>query len=282
MHISAIAYTQSLGWPVIPLHGISFDNCTCGRQCGSEGKHPLIAKGVHAATRDLHLINQWWKKWPQANIGIPTGSISGVIALDIDPRNGGDDSFHNLMVEHGRLPQTVEALTGGDGRHILFKTSPYRRIKNKVGILPGIDIRGDGGYIVVSPSVHISGQRYKWEVSSRPDKSPLANIPEWLFRLIGDPQQEKKIKKPASYWIEILKGVPEGNRNMSAASLAGYLLRHGIAAPVAYEIMLLWNERNTPPESQKVMETTFNSILKREIERLKGRGMNGDKHPTNG
>ena len=95
-------------------------------------------------------------------------------------------------------------------------------------------------------------------------------MPEWLLKLIVEPTQDKSAKKPDSYWVNIIRGVGEGERNMSATSLAGYLLRRGISAPIVYELMLLWNERNNPPESIKVIETTFHSILKRELKRLKG------------
>ncbi len=272
-HQSAAAYAKVLKWPVFPLHTVHNGRCTCGRDCGSAGKHPRTKNGLKAATLDLQTINTWWTQWPSSNIGIPTGQASGFIAVDIDPRHGGHDSMDELVRQYGELPETVEALTGGGGRHILFK-NPGGHIGNKAGIKPGIDIRGDGGYIVVSPSIHKSGGRYEWELSSRPENVPLADIPDWLLRLITEPEQDKP-KKPVRYWMEILQGVEEGRRNVSAASLAGYLLRHGIAAPVAFEIMLLWNERNNPPDSREVIERTFNSILQAELKRLKG-GRNHD------
>jgi hypothetical protein len=214
------------------------------------------------------VISRWWKKWPDANIAIATGKASGFIALDVDPRHGGEDSLDLLINQYGPLPNTIGAITGGSGRHILFKNPG--NIKNRTNMLPGLDVRGEGGYIVVAPSLHACGRRYEWELSSRPLEAPISEMPEWFLQMIVEPLQDKPIKKPDNYWVKIIKGVGEGERNMSAASLAGYLLKHGIAAPIVYELMLLWNERNSPPESIEVIEITFHSILKRELKRLKG------------
>ena len=265
---AAQAYASKLGWAVFPLHTPIDKGCSCNNpNCKSIGKHPRIKNGLNAATTKLDIIRKWWEQWPSANIGVVTGRVSGFVALDVDPRHGGDDSLRMLNEKYGHLPDTIEAITGGGGRHILFKHAGY--IKNRTNILPGLDIRGDGGYIAVSPSLHLSGNNYEWEFSSRPLEVPLAEMPDWLLQKITEPIQRKK-RKPDSYWLEVIQGVGEGERNTSAASLAGYLLRHGISAPVAYELMILWNERNSPPESVEVIETTFHSILNAELKRLRG------------
>jgi hypothetical protein len=123
--------------------------------------------GYKDATRDETQIREWWTRWPEANIGIPTGAVSGCDVLDIDPRHGGEISLEELESQYGKLPETAEQLTGGGGRHLLFRHQ--EGVGCKVGILPGIDVRGDGGYILVAPSNHISGRRYAWEESSRPE-----------------------------------------------------------------------------------------------------------------
>lgn len=263
---AAIAYANKLNWAVFPLHTPNGNYCSCRNpSCQSVGKHPRTKNGVKAASTNLNLINRWWKKWPSANIAVATGKGNGFIALDVDPRHGGEDSLSFLVNKYGALPETIEAMTGGGGRHILFKNSG--NVRNLTNILPGLDIRGEGGYIVVAPSLHVCGKRYEWELSSRPLNLPLADIPEWLLEMIVEPMPTKK---PDSYWIKLIQGVGKGERNMSAASFAGYLLRHRIAAPIVYELMLLWNKRNNPPESIEVIEATFHSILKMEIKRLKG------------
>lgn len=265
---SALIYAIKLNWPVFPLHTPLSPGCSCNNpNCNSVGKHPRISKGLHGATTNTDIIKKWWKRWPNSNIGLITGRKSGVVALDVDPRNNGDDSLDLLVEQHGRLPHTIEAITGGDGRHILFKHQGF--IKNRTNMLSGLDIRGDGGYIVAPPSLHNSGKIYEWGASNRPFETMLAELPPWLSQLIMEPKKRVE-RKPIQYWKDIIGGVNEGNRNTSAASFAGYLLRHGINASIAYELMVLWNERNNPPESEEVIERVFTSILEAELKRLKG------------
>lgn len=267
---AAIAYAIKLNWGVFPLHTVKGNGklCSCNNpNCKSVGKHPRIKNGLRAASTNIGIIEMWWRKWPDANIGVVTGQDSGFVALDVDNRHGGDDSLNLLINQYGSIPNTIEAITGGGGRHILFKNPG--RVKNRTNILPGLDVRGEGGYIVVFPSLHASGKRYEWELSSRPLEVQLSQMPDWLFQIIIEPVKDTPSKR-AAHWVKLIQGVNEGERNMSAASFAGYLLSHGIAAPIVYELMLLWNERNNPPESIEVIETIFQSILKREYVRLRG------------
>jgi hypothetical protein len=155
------------GWPVFPLHSIRNDGrCTCSDpdECGTNaGKHPRTEHGLHDATVDEAQICKWWRRWPNANIGVPTGAASGLMVLDIDPRHGGSESLEVLLRKFGPLPNTLEQLTGGDGRHIVLKHPgghiPSRALPGAIGI----DVKADGGYIVVAPSLHRSGKRYAWQ-----------------------------------------------------------------------------------------------------------------------
>ncbi|GGF24258.1 DNA primase [Halobacillus andaensis] len=265
---SAIAYARFFHWSVFPLHSIVKGQCTCGRlNCGSPGKHPRVKSGVKEATTDEGVIKNWFTKWPNSNIGAATGEKSGFIAVDIDPRHGGEASLDEWISEYGHF-KTVEAITGSKGKHILFNYPG--QLGNRANVKPGIDIRGDGGYIVLAPSNHISGNQYEWELSSRPGEVRLSDMPEWLLKELQE-TTKSTIKKPSSHWSHIIQGVGEGERNNSAASLAGYLLRRRLDASVAYEIMLMWNDRNNPPMSQDDLDKTYMSILKKEVDRL-GRG----------
>lgn len=179
---AALRYAR-LGYPVFPLHGIRNKRCTCGDEgCfKSAGKHPhgqLAPNGFHDATRDEARITEWWSRCPDANIGIPTGRASGFVVLDIDPRNGGDDTWVKMQAVHGPWPDTVIQLTGGGGTHYLFRVNA-RRLRSPG---KGVDAKDNGGYIVVEPSLHMSGARYAWEGSSDlTDGYPLADVPEWLL-----------------------------------------------------------------------------------------------------
>ena len=166
------------GWPVLPLRG----------------KRPAIAKrhggrGVHDATTDEATIRTWWEKNPDANIGIATGADSGLIVLDVDGPEG-EATMHKIVAEHGPLPDTPAVQTSR-GAHYYFK-HPNGRVRNFTGRLAGLDIKGDGGYIVAPPSRHPKTQsQYQWAGKYRPDCVPVAEPPTWLLELIQDPLRER-------------------------------------------------------------------------------------------
>ncbi|WP_081867082.1 bifunctional DNA primase/polymerase [Halobacillus karajensis] len=255
-HKSALAYARVFKWPVFPLV--------------PGGKSPLIDGGFHNATIDIEQINKWWTESPEAGIGLATGKISGYTVLDVDPRNGGDESLERLIEDYGSLPDTVTCLTAGGGSHYYFKYDE-RLTRSKTPGYEGLDLQGNGKYVVLPPSIHPNGKQYEWELSSRPDETPIAELPAWLLSVTGEATEAQK--RPVSHWREILQGAGEGGRNEATASLVGHLLRRGIDTEVAYELTVLWNEgRNDPPLDIRELDKTFNSILRSEVERLKQRG----------
>ncbi len=158
----ALAYIGR-GWKILPVHSITAGGkCTCNnRECPTKGKHPRISNWQKDATIDETQIRQWWSLWPDANIGILTGVDSGLWALDVDPRNGGNESLSDLINEIGELPKTMRVSTGGDGTHYYFSW-PKKKTKFKGKIKKGIDIKSTGGYIIAPPSNHHSGGKYEW------------------------------------------------------------------------------------------------------------------------
>lgn len=265
---AALIYAKKMKWLVFPLHTPTTNGCSCQNlTCQNIGKHPRTKNGLNDATTRLDVIEDWWKKWPNSNIGIQTGVSSDLAVLDIDIKNNGYRSLAKLIEENKDLPETIKSSTGSGGMHILFKYSGG--IRNLTEFYPGIDVRGEGGYIVAPPSLHFSKKKYEWHSSNRPLEINLVKMPIWLFNKLNESKSLVR-RKPDKYWEIILKGVKEGERNTSTASLAGYLLRHGISASVTLELLFLWNERNEPPESLDTIERTFNSILKKELKRLKG------------
>ena len=170
------------GWPVFPCHGMRDGQCTCGKSdCDSPGKHPRFRGSFKNATTNSERIQQWWKKYPDANVAIATGAASGLIVLDQDPRNYGDLTLDELEAQYRKLPETAVSFTGGGGAHYFFRylTEPIRSGKAVLG--PGLDIQSDGQYIIAPPSRHASGRDYEWEVSSHPDQVPIAGLPAWIF-----------------------------------------------------------------------------------------------------
>jgi hypothetical protein len=148
------------GWAVFPLHSVKDGRCTCGRDCGKiAAKHPRVKGGFKVATTDVHQIKAWWQKWPDANIGIATGGISGLVVVDVDGAEGAA-TLKALVEQHEVLPRTAIVITAR-GLHLYFAMS------SGCGPIPcssrnGLDIRGDGGYTVGPPSIHVTGHVYQW------------------------------------------------------------------------------------------------------------------------
>jgi len=155
----------SRGWAVLPLHWIENLFCSCGNQaCSSAGKHPLVAGGSNTDTTDPQRITDWWTSDPNANIGIATGSASGLIVIDVDagPSKTGYSSLAKLEAQYGEIPRDHCVTTGSGGLHI-YLSAPQTEIRNSASKLAEhIEIRGEGGYVVAPPSLHRSGNCYTW------------------------------------------------------------------------------------------------------------------------
>jgi len=171
----AVRYATS-GLAVLPLQSIRDGRCTCGTGCKSPGKHPLTRHGKDDATTDLTQVTMWWDRWPWANVGIRPPA--GVVVLDVDPRNGGDVALRELCRQHAQLPQTLTARTGSGGLHIWLAYAGRARGQ----LCRGVDVKTERGYVVVPPSLHISGRRYEWLMAL-----PTARAPRWVRRLLAPP-----------------------------------------------------------------------------------------------
>jgi putative DNA primase/helicase len=180
---SALEYARR-GWAILPLHTVKNGICSCIQEasCKRPGKHPCTINGVKDATTDRGEINTWWKKWSDANIGIATGSISGFFALDVDGK-AGKASLEALQAKYGRLPMTMTVKTG-HGRHLYFRCDGVQ-IRNSVASLgDGLDVRGNGGYVVGAGSVHNSGITYRFIAGGAADDIKVARAPKWLLGLV--------------------------------------------------------------------------------------------------
>ena len=209
---ATLAYAAK-GWHVFPCHTPTADGCSCRRDCGRDrGKHPRTKHGLNDATTAEATIRKWWKMWPSANVAIRTGAISGLVVLDRDDYKGGGDSLEELERTYNPLPETVLGLTGGGGQHYVF-AHPGTPVKNGVDTLgAGLDIRGDGGYVIAPPSLHKSDKHYTWEVLHEPGDTPLAPMPDWLRVLCQQTARQERLDAGAP--------IPDHQRNDT-------LFRHG-------------------------------------------------------
>jgi hypothetical protein len=223
-------------------------------------KRPLIQwEPLQSARPSAADIDMWFERWPDANIGIVTGEISNLVVLDIDPNHGGDASLDRLERRFAPLPETIEATTGGGGRHLYF-THPGGLIRNRAGIAQGIDLRSDGGYVVAPPSIHPSGGCYAWTPGRSPHDTAPAPLPRWLITAAGG----FRPKRTLDNWRQLTReGVPEGERNSTIASLTGHLLWHGVDPQVALELLLAWNRtRCRPPLDDAEVARVVQSIAR--------------------
>jgi len=240
------------GWHVIPLHFPENGKCSCRRSnCSSPAKHPMTKRGHKDASSDLTHIRSWWSKWPQANIGIVTGSASNIVVLDIDPRHGGDHELKLLEEANENLSLESSVITGGGGSHYYFHSSDF--LKNRTNIKPGIDLRAEGGFIVAPPSIHISGQPYQWLNAS---EFEIPTIPSWLLAILST-----KEKKQYSKQLNPDQTIQEGRRNDTLASLAGLLRKHNLDRSMIQKCLQSLNKQICYPPLDSVEVTSIaNSI----------------------
>jgi RecA-family ATPase len=243
MQKTALEYAE-LGWKVFPIHTIAKNRCTCGQECGRDaGKHPVgyfekdegdqivtykpVPNGLNDATNDPETIKKWWSIAP-FNIGIRTGEESGIFVLDPDGEIG-LTSLAELEAANGFLPETVTAITGGNGKHLFFKHPGFYVKSNNqywesIGF-PKIDVKGEGGYVVAAPSKHRSGNRYKWEPGHAPGEVEIATAPEWLLELIQEAGKTPDgTKEPFDLDKAMREGFPAGMVNVGLVSAVGYCI----------------------------------------------------------
>jgi bifunctional DNA primase/polymerase-like protein/uncharacterized protein DUF5906/CHC2-type zinc finger protein len=202
--LTALQYAKQ-GWAVLPLHSAANGKCSCHKEsCRTPGKHPRTINGVNDATKEESTIREWWTQWPDANIGLATGKVSGRVVLDIDVKKGkqGDVSLQNLVKQHQALPETLQAQTPTGGYHFVFK-APAVPMGSPNGVRPGIDILTDGRYFVAAPSM-INEQPYQWIVNK-----PEALCPHWIIDLANE-GRSAQVPSQADVAMVVKDLLPEG------------------------------------------------------------------------
>ena len=243
MYQAAVQYIK-MGLAVFPLE--------------ERGKRPKTRNGFKDATTDAAQVKAWWQQWPNANIGIATGKRSGgifVIDLDID-EDKGIDGYHTLedwQRENGKFPETWTAITGRGGYHLYFHSNS--EIKNRAGIIDGVDVRGDGGYVVAPPSVHSNGNRYEWEYD--PEEFDLAeannNVKYFLDTGINSPGER----------FSMPDIVNAGERNDMIFRFACMMQAKGASDEAVFAATMAENNTKcNPPMNEKEVRVIVNSVLK--------------------
>jgi RecA-family ATPase len=222
-------------------------------------KRPATENGCKAATTSLQQIADWWDRYPDCNIGIATGGISGglvVIDLDIDETKGinGYDSLKEWQRKNGELPETWQSITGRGGYHLLYMDSAEN--KNRVGLYEGVDIRGEGGYIVAPPSIHPNGRKYEWEQG--PDDFGIAQADSKVINFLMGPA-------PDGWQRQVFSSpeiIPEGERTSTMIRLIGSLKTKGLDDEAIQAAVRAENEKKcVPPLTDlELVRTVFPAI----------------------
>ena len=224
-------------------------------------KRPATENGCKAATTNEQQIADWWDRYPDCNIGIATGSLSGglvVIDLDIDEEKGinGYDSLKAWQRENGELPETWQSITGRGGYHLFYRDGAAN--KNRVGLYEGVDIRGEGGYIVAPPSIHPNGRRYEWEQG--PDDCEIVQadnrVINFLMGPVPDGWEKQSFSSPET--------IPEGERTITMIRLIGSLKSKGLDDEAISAAVRAENEKKcVPPLTDQELEKTVFPALRR-------------------
>lgn len=256
------------GFAVFPLHSISSGRCTCKAKngCDSPGKHPrweakTLESGVKDATTDGKQIKKWWKKWSGANIGIATGRMSGIVVIDIDGELGAK-SIKMLQRRCGKLPETLTSQTG-NGAHIIYRSGGHG-YKNRTGIYPGVDIRGDGGYIVAPPSVHIAGKRYRWSGNGALTDPPIYIRQLLAGRIFPSLPTQKLSDLPKPHLSpDRVPTINKGSRNDELFRLAGRWRWEDKTVEEVEDLLAEVNRKKCkPPVSDKELKSILKSAMR--------------------
>jgi Bifunctional DNA primase/polymerase, N-terminal/Primase C terminal 1 (PriCT-1) len=263
--------------------------CSCGgesrgRPCTSAAKHPygkLAPRGLRSATTESGIIKKWFGyDAPEANLGVVTDRL---VVLDIDPRHGGDESLQALEREHGEMPPTWRALTGGGGEHVLFACPDGVAIAsfaaeqtNDPPLGRGIDVRARDGYIVAPPSRHILGRAYTWPADHHPKDVPLALAPDWLItRLTAQATADSSAADrsaepiPSDVWSQLTRQPISEYRDFAAAKIAGHLFRHNCDYQLVLGMLHAWNSAwCSPPLGYHELNRIVARIANREAARI--------------
>lgn len=250
---AALSYAE-LGWHVLPLK--------------ERGKAPITKHGFKDATTDMDVIMDWWDRWPNSNVGIATGA-SGLVVMDVDwgKKKQGKVSFARMGLEYPNHVWDTWKVFTGEGAHFYFlkNVEPTKSTNN---VLPGIDVRAEGGYVVAPPSVHPTGRVYEWK-EPRPGRAPRYLSSELNLKLRKSaPVHDAPGVNGKKRGYSPLERVPEGQRNDEKMRLTGYLIQTGFSAEWIEKVLHGWNLGCCePPLSDKEIHDAVMFAKSKHVER---------------
>lgn len=238
----------ALGFRVFPVWEQKDGVCAChrGAKCDRPGKHPRTKRGLWEGTTDTGRVTAWWLDWPEANVGIRTGVDLFVVDLDGDL---GRATWARLCREWGLAVETLRAFTGGGGEHLFFRGVGKTTVAQ---LGPGVDTRGEGGYVVAPPSLHQSGRRYRWDDEGTPE---IAEAPACVIEAAGRPREAPPGEAADTYI--------HGGRNKALTSMAGAMRRRGASAEDILVMLLALNaHRCKPPLDEPEVKRIAQSVAR--------------------
>ena len=260
------AWYARQGLEIFPVHVAVSGSCSCGVPgCNSPGKHPATKHGVKDATSDMAQIVKWWVENPSYNIGLHCNQFT---VLDVDGEIG-KESLRKFVKQNKDLTSFMNgprAKTGGGGYHFFFKASD---IGNKVGIAPGLDLRGAGGYVIAAPSLHHSGKRYEWDIGL--NEGLIPDGPGWVRYLVKKQSGQFKSIQTRSNGekpkidIDALPSIANGTRHNELTRLAGRLFWEGRGFSEVAELLNKINfSKCSPPLGQRDIDRIVRGIARKE------------------
>ena len=249
---AALEYAQN-GFAVLPVR--------------QSDKTPYNLHGVSEASKDPEQIRRWWDMFPTANVAIAMGRVSGnIVTVDVDikPDEGkhGDVELRKWEAQHGDFPNTVVQVTGSGGLHYIFHLDGVEQYKNTMNALPAIDIRGDGAYVVVSPSVYEDGRKYRWynDISILDDEIAEANqsVVDLLALNRRDMRQHTHAQK------RDVIDVAKGSRNQTIFNYASSQVGQGVPFEIALNSAMMLNNGWSDPLDDIEVTKTVRSAYKYE------------------
>lgn len=248
--MDAALWYAAHGWAVFPIE--------------PRGKRPATAHGLKDATRDAETVRRWWTSRPECNVGAAMGAASrGIFALDLDVHDAdGLATLREWELANGELPETARSVTGSGGEHLFFRAASGNSApRNSANGELGVDVRGDGGYVVLPPSVNAEGRAYVWDVG--PDEADPAEADAQVAAFL-DAVQPRKSSGGGAARLEMPEKQSEGGRNDLIFRFASSLRSSSVPESVALAGAMAYNaECCDPPLDDEEVEKTVRGVYAR-------------------